>query len=422
MKQSMSQNEQPNLQIRIRRVSARTEVHNESHTDLWTKDARSLPKELSRLAIYEIANTSQSSFAAHEVQRTDSPDVALQKAGYSLWQASLLIHRADWLWAHHDSGWVIAAQVDRINADQTRETSNESLNGLHRIRYVCGAPCRKVDRSLRAAIIGQPPEAHSLFEIRREDGQIVRTTEPGQYLTSLGVDRMRDADHMVEIALWKWRAGEYGWYPAVTVEDLPRRVAPKPPKILIRKIFSPQSKCLRMVARLLTREKTQPTYEVATSGTPSGTIITTREPDVVLTGAGLNIWEASALICQVDWSWSLGGKCPWYSSHGNRIIKPLDVSRLDPNEPLTSSCRIRVLNGFPPRNSFVLRSLDHYLKAGVNFAIEYRDETGTIQYVRTQSPFEVLVNVPGVDMFTAEQLCMNALWRWRSKFLGWSQP
>ena len=407
--------------MRIRRVSARTEVHNESHTDLWTKDARSLPKELSRLAIYEIANTSQSSFAAHEVQRTDSPDVVLQEAGYSLRQASLLIHRADWLWAHHDSGWVIATQVDRINADQTRETSNESLTGRLRIRLVCGNPCRKVDRSLRAAIIGQPPEVHPLFEIRREDGQIVRTTKLSQYLTSLGMDPIREVDNMVKAAVWRWEAGEYGWYPSTRGRALPRS-NPNAPKILIRKISSPQSKCLRMVARLLTREKTHPTYEVATSGTPSGTIITTREPDVVLTGAGLNIWEASALICQVDWSWSLGGKCPWYSSRGDRILKPLDVSRLDPNEPLTSSCRIRVLNGFPPRNSFVLTSLDHYLKAGVNFAIEYRDETGTIQYVRTQSPLEVLVNVPGVDMFTAEQLCMNALWRWRSEIFGWSRP
>lgn len=403
--------------MRIRRVSARTEVHNESHTDLSSKDARSLPNELSRLAIYEIANTSQSSFAAHEVQRTDSPDVVLQEAGYSLRQASLLIHRADWQWAHDNSAWVIADNVAEIQSEEALDTPTDTL----RIRVVSGLPSRKADKSLRAAI-GQPPEVHSLFEIQTSDGKTVRTTNPCEYLISLGEDLIRDADHKVESALWMWLAGDYGWYPSTRGRALPRSTS-NPPKVLIRKTSSSGPKgLLGTFARLLTREESHSTYEVSTTGIPSDQVVTTHEPDVVLTGAGLNIWEASALISQVDKSWSLSGKTSWYSSHGDRVRKPLDVSRLDPNEPLTSSCRIRVLNGFPPRNRFVLTSLDHYLKAGVNFAIEYRDETGTIQYVRTQSPLEVLVNAPGVDMFTAEQLCMNALWRWESRIFGWSRP
>ena len=415
MKQSVSRNEQPNLQIRIRRLPSGS--RNTQRTCLPNEETSHSPIDSSMLATYEISRAPEAS--SDDTERTDSPDVALQKAGYSLWQASLLIHRADWLWAHHDSGWVIATQVDRINADQTRETSNESLTVHLHVRLVCGDPCRKVDRSLRA-VIGQPPEVHSLFEIRREDGQIVRTTKPSQYLTSLGMDPVREVDNMVEAAVWRWEAGEYGWYPAATVEDLPRRVAPKPPKILIRKISSPQSKGFRMVARLLGREKTHSTYEVATSGTPSGTIITTREPDVVLTQAGLNIWEASALISEADVGWHLG-KHHWYST-GDRVLRSIDVSNLDPNEPLQTRCRIRVLNGYPPRNNYVLTSLDRYLEAGIEFAIEYRDKDGSIQQVRTHSPLTVLTSIPGIDGFTAEQMCMNALWRWHTQSFGWSQP
>ena len=300
-------------------------------------------------------------------------------------------------------------------------TSDGNSSGRLQIRLVCGEPCRRATTSL-GAVVGQPPAVASLFEIRGKDDHIVRTTTPSQYLSSLGVDPKRDVSNMVEAAIWKWRAGEYGWYPTPSARVIPNS-ASQPPNVLIRKVSSRSAKdLLGGVARLLGGKNGNSSYEISLTRSPTGEIVTTQEPDVVLTQAGLNIWEASALISQADVSWSLLGKSYWHSSHGDRFRQPIDVSRLDPNEPLKTNCRIRVLAGFPPLKSYVLTSLDKYLDAGINFAVEYRNENGTIKQVRTQSPLTVLASIPGVDSFTAEQMCMNALWRWETKSFGWSRP
>ena len=102
--------------VRIRRVPEASEARDNRPSDSsHATESRYL--DTSKLPVYEVMHASNRSGESPSIHCTDSPDVALISAGCTLRQASLLIHRADWQWAHDNPDWVVAAQVTGIDSD-----------------------------------------------------------------------------------------------------------------------------------------------------------------------------------------------------------------------------------------------------------------------------------------------------------------
>lgn len=188
--------------VRFRRVDG-------SLSDLTVEpDAHAAPNHLIEpplLPVYEVVGLSDE--PAESAQRTNCPDQLLMAAGLTRWQASHIIHRADWLWAHRNPAWVDTALVPGVD-DEPAQLEGGFAYGM-RIRVVCGHPNRPVEDHSLHTVLMMATRSAALYEIEHDHGRVIRTTNPYRYLVTHGLDPIREAGVIIDGATWEWHAGEY---------------------------------------------------------------------------------------------------------------------------------------------------------------------------------------------------------------------
>lgn len=164
---------------------------------------RRLPESRLKRILATMTNSGQGrphyeiSIPGSEVERTQDPDLLLERAGLTTFEASAVIHQAD---LRSRGTWMSSVGGRIIGPTDVGTPVDERMAGC-RVRVACG---RSIRRNGATTFIIQ--HVDSTGQVRT-----VRTTDPLEVLACVAdLDPFR-AERLCVNAVWRWDNAIFGW-------------------------------------------------------------------------------------------------------------------------------------------------------------------------------------------------------------------